>query len=114
MFSLNGAHSGHRLVSIKVEHIKEYENYFWVVIPNAEIKQSFTITGSFFTIVKRYAALRPKMTVTNRFFLHYNEGKCLTTPMGHNQFYKMPRRIAQYLNLPKPEQYGGNNVHMTR
>lgn len=109
IFGLNGAASGHRLVNIKVEHIKEYENYYWVVIPNAEIKQSFTITGSFFTIVKRYAALRPKKTVTNRFFLHYSQGKCAETPIGQNQFYKMPRKIAQYLGLPKTGQYSGED-----
>ncbi|XP_037024962.1 uncharacterized protein LOC119066538 [Bradysia coprophila] len=112
IFGLNGVYSGHKLVNIQIEHVKEYENYYWVLMPNAEINQSFTITGSYFAIVKRYAALRPKKTLTNRFFVHYAEGKCTEFPTGQNQFYKMPRRIANYLKLPKPESFSGSSFRL--
>ncbi len=110
IFSMHGAHSSRKLASIQIEHLKEYENYYWVLVPNAEIKQSFTITGALFNYVKRYLSLRPKKVYSNRFFLHYNDGKCSDVPMGHMQFYRMPRKIAQYLKLSKPEQYAGNEI----
>lgn len=82
---------------------------YWVIIPNAETKHSFTITGTFFNIVQKYAALRPKNARDNRFFLQYSEGKCSEQALGKNQFTKMPRKIAKFLNLPHPEQYTGND-----
>lgn len=97
-------------MNIKIGHVKEYENMYWVIIPNAETKHSFKITGAFFDIVQKYAALRPKNTRDSRFFLQYNDGKCNDQPLGKNQFYKMPRKIANYLKLPKPEQYTGSFI----
>lgn len=80
---------------------------FWVIIPNAETKQSFTISGTFFSIVQKYVAMRPKTANTNRFFLTYQEGKCTEQPHGKNKFNGIPRKIAKYLNLPQPELYSG-------
>lgn len=80
---------------------------FWVIIPNAETKHSYTITGTFFNIVQKYVALRPKNTIDNRFFVHYHDGKCTEQPFGKNRFNRIPRAIAKYLNLPESELYLG-------
>lgn len=79
----------------------------WVIIPNADTKDSFTISGTFFKIVQKYAALRPKNTTDNRFFVQYHEGKCTEQAVGKNQFCKIPRKIAKYLQLSEPERYSG-------
>lgn len=83
---------------------------FLVSIPKAtsNAKFSFTINGTFFHIVKKYAALRPANTKDNRFFLQYKAGKCNEQPIGINKFSDSPRKIAKYLKLPKPELYTGN------
>lgn len=113
IFGVNGVHSSKKLISIKPEHIKQYDDLILVTVPKTGTiaKISFTITGTFFNIVKKYAALRPGNAIDNRFFLHYREGECTAQPIGVNKFLEAPRKIAKYLKLPKPEQYTGDTLY---
>lgn len=79
-------------------------------LPNTKthIKRSFTITGAFYEILKRYIVLRPDNTKSDRFFLNYQNGKCIQQLIGINKFGSMPKEIAKYLNLPDPENYTGH------
>ncbi|KAJ6646733.1 hypothetical protein Bhyg_01947 [Pseudolycoriella hygida] len=110
IFGVNGAHSTSKLVNIRIDHIKEYEDMILVTVPKTETspKRTFTITGHFFSIVKKYMALRPPQSNT-RFFIHYKNSKCSTNPIGRNKFYAMPRRMADYLSLPETERYTVNS-----
>lgn len=73
-------------------------------------QQSFTITGVYFSIVKKYADLRPSHAFCDNFFLNYRYGKCTIQTIGKNKIFKMPQRIAIYLKLPEPERYTGNEI----
>lgn len=99
-----------KLLNLKVDHIKRYEDMFFVTIPKSESspQSTFTITGTFFNIVDKYADLRPENTKDNRFFVHYHQGRCTIQPMGRNKFLDMPRKIAKYLKLPESKRYTGN------
>ena len=98
-------------MNIKVEHIQQYDDMIVVSIPKADVNSvknvRFTITGTFFSIVQKYVALRPKHAKGNRFFLQLRDGKCCAQNIGQNKYYGMPRRIANYLKLPETERYTG-------
>lgn len=89
---------------------------FLVTIPDTKTKKprSFAITGPFFNIVERYASLRPLHANTNRFFLNFQKGKCTIQTIGRNKFYKMPGRIAAFLNLTDADSYTGNASHIDK
>lgn len=83
---------------------------FVVSIPKSEASSTnvrFTITGTYFSIVQKYVALRPKHAKDSRFFLQLRDGKCTAQNIGKNKYCGMPRRIANYLKLSKTERYTG-------
>ncbi|KAG4068834.1 hypothetical protein HA402_004982 [Bradysia odoriphaga] len=114
IFGINGVHSSSKLVNVIIDHIKVYEDLILVTIPKSETsaKRTFTVTGTFFTVMHKYLRLRPDNAMINRFFLHYRDEKCTLSPIGRNKFFEMPRRIAKYLKLPKPELYSTNSFRM--
>lgn len=83
---------------------------YFVIVPALDTKttteNSFAITGELLDIVRRYEQLRPKSVSSGKFFLNYQKGKCTSQTIGTNKFYKMPCRVARYLDLP--ELYTGN------
>ncbi len=87
-----------------------YSDTMLVQIKDSKNKgpRSFSVTGELFDIVKKYRNLRPPKILTNRFFVNYHKGKCTSRVIGKNKFSKMPREIATYLELDKPEKYAGN------
>lgn len=92
-----------------VEHVKIYDDLILVTIPRTDSypQSTFTITGTFFHIVRSYATLRPENSSSQRFFLKFYDGKCTSHYIGKNKFSAMPRRIATYLKLPEPARYSG-------
>lgn len=70
--------------------------------------RSFTLTGNFYNICKRYANLRPTNISENRFFLNYQNGKCTRQVVGINKFGRMATEIASFLKLPNPSEYTGH------
>lgn len=65
-----------------------------------------------FGIVQKYERLRPSHVKTDRFFINFQKGKCTVQTIGKLKFYKMPARIASYLNLPESHLYTGNFVQL--
>ena len=56
--------------------IRDYDNMLLIQIPitkNKKVRQFF-IDGEFYNIVKKYMALRPEKTKSDRFFLKYQNG----------------------------------------
>lgn len=90
--------------------IARYEDMYYVTISETKTGKpnSFGITGNFLNIVRQYEALRPSNVTSAKFFLNYQRGKCTVQTIGQNKFAKMPRRIADFLNLPNPDGYTGN------
>ena len=70
--------------------------------------RSFTLSGSFYNLCKRYANLRPTNISENRFFLNYQNGKCTRQVVGINKFGRMATEIASFLKLPNPSEYTGH------
>lgn len=110
IFGICGACQTHVLPQINVQHVKMYHDMCLVTLPNTKTKvpQSFTITGTYFSVVKKYADMRPYHVMCDNFFLNYRHGKCTVQTVGKNKIFKMPQRIATYLKLPEPERYTGN------
>lgn len=96
IFGLCGACRSHELPDVLLKHIKKYDDMYLVTIPltkNYE-ERSFAVTGTFFSIFEKYAALRPSAAKCDRFFLNYQKGKCTVQPIGKNKFYKMAGRYT--------------------
>lgn len=91
--------------------IARYDDMYYVTIPAQNTKtnreNSFAIRGSMLDIVRKYENLRPANVTSDRFFLNYQKGKCTVQVIGKSKFYKMPGRIAAYLNLPDAHRYTG-------
>lgn len=98
------------LVSTTVRHVREEGSIILVEIPgfNKQDSRSFTVMGKNVEIVKKYRSLRPQNCESKRFFLNYQKGKCTPQPIGINKFGAMPRKIAEFLNLPNPELFTGH------
>lgn len=112
VFGICGCCRSHELPNVFMENIRRYDDMYYVAIHRDDTKTTekhneFAITGPLLDIVRRYENLRPSHVTTNRFFLNYHHGKCTAQTIGKNKFYKMPHRIAEFLNLPFPELYTG-------
>lgn len=112
MFCMFGASRTHELPTIRMTDIARYDDMYFVTIPAKNTKtneeNSFAICGPMLDIVRKYENLRPAHATSDRFFLNYQRGKCTMQVIGKSKFYKMPRRIAQYLDLPDVDLYTGN------
>lgn len=118
-FGLMGACRSHEFPEIRLAHIKRYSDMYFVTLPKEFTKtkarkNEFAITGQLFHFVQKYEKLRPSHVKTDRFFLNFQKGKCTVQPIGKQKFYKMPFRIAEYLELEDPHLYTCNfEEHMT-
>lgn len=110
IFGVSGALRCDELTKIKIGDIQQHGDLLLVRIEETKTKvpRSFTITGSFYTIVQKYAALRNPNTKDDRFFVNFQKKKCTVQPIGRNKLSQIPRKIAQFLSLPEPNRYTGN------
>ena len=60
-----------------------------------------------------HITLRPTNELTNRFFIHYNKGKCTRQVIGKNKIREVPQTIASHLKLQNPKQYTGHCFRRT-
>lgn len=113
IFGLCGACRTDEFLHITVQDVVKHSESLYLVRfiqTKTKIVRSFTITGEFVAIAKKYIELRPTRADPNgRFFVNYQRGKCTTQFMGGNKFTHMPRRIATFLQLPMPERYTGKS-----
>lgn len=97
--------------------VKAQGDVIVVKIPKTKtnIIRSFTIENEYAAIVRTYMILRPPDAPTNRFFLNYRKGECTVPaqPIGKNQFLRMPKMIANFLDLPDAENYTGLSYRRT-
>lgn len=109
IFGVLGGCCAHELVSLTVQDVERHGKLLLVNIRETKTKvaRSFTISGSYYEIVKRYADLRPKKCVSNRFFVKHRQTKCTVQVIGINKFRGIPREIANYLQLAEPNRYTG-------
>lgn len=113
MFCMFGASRTHELPTIRVTDIARYDDMYYVTVPSKNTKtsekNSFAIRGPMLDIVRKYENLRPATATSDRFFLNYQKGKCTVQNIGKGKFYKMPNRIAEYLQLPNAHLYTGKS-----
>lgn len=112
-----GACRSNELYSMKLEDVRDLGSAFLVVIPNTKTKivRKFTITDSYYDIVKEYLKKRHEITSLTcpTFFMNYQNGKCTKQRIGINKFGAMGKKIAEYLKIPSPELYTGHSFRRT-
>ncbi|XP_031358722.1 uncharacterized protein LOC116182334 [Photinus pyralis] len=115
VIGITGACRKNELYNIKMTHIKDLDSAILFDIPNTKTKtpRQFTITGEFYNIVKKYAALRPADVPSDNFFVNYQKGKCTKQVIGINKLGNMPKQIATFLNLENPQNYTGHCFRRT-
>lgn len=117
IFGLNGACRRAELCSLKTKDIENTGSIVIVTLHDTKTKKKriFTITSECKGIeyYRKYASLRPKNVSHDRFFLFYKNGKCSVQPVGINSFAKMPKKIAEYLELPDSGSYTGHCLRRT-
>jgi len=113
IFGLAGACRTDEFPNICLHHVKMYEDMILVKIETTKTKivRSFTITGEFVPIVRKYMNLRPRKLITTRFFVNYQKAKCTAQVVGKNKFSKMPKEVACFLELADPEKYTGTDFY---
>ncbi|KAB0801684.1 hypothetical protein PPYR_03870 [Photinus pyralis] len=77
IMGLMGACRVCELSDMKVEDIKDFEGGVIITIPKTKTKivRTFTVTGQFFDIYKKYAKLRPPTVQSPFFFFKFPKGK---------------------------------------
>lgn len=115
VFGVAGACRKDELKNVKLQDLENHGELLLVKIPDTKTSKSrsFTISGEFYKIVKKYQDLRPPKFTSERFFINYRNGKCTVQVVGKNKFSTMPREIATYLNLPNIELYTGHSFRRT-
>lgn len=103
------------MTDLTVENIEDMQDMILVKIPKTknDKPRSFIIDQEFYSIYKKYAALRPKDIETNRFFLTYRNGECVKQVIGINTIGNMPKIAAKFLNLKDPDSYTGHTFRRT-
>ncbi|XP_037042629.1 uncharacterized protein LOC119078984 [Bradysia coprophila] len=115
IFAVCGSLKNGELRSIKYCDVELHGDLLLVKVEDSCTKsyRSFTITGQFCNVVKKYVALRPAHAPIERFFLNYQRERCTIQPIGKNKFARMPYKMAQYLKLPEPVRYTGQAFRLS-
>ncbi|XP_008556825.1 uncharacterized protein LOC103577789 [Microplitis demolitor] len=110
IFGICGACRRAELCSLTTENIQEKTSFLLVEIfaTKTSTMRQFIIDGDFYKIVKKYMDLRPQLSISKRFFLNFQKGKCTNQPIGLNKIGGVPKKIASYLKLPDASQYTGH------
>ncbi|CAH1381813.1 unnamed protein product, partial [Tenebrio molitor] len=59
-------------------------------------------------LYRKYARLRPANVPHEYFFISYRKAKCTVQRVSVHSFGKMPSTVAEFLKLPRPEEYTGH------
>lgn len=114
IFGIMGGCRRKELHDLKVDHVKDVDSLLLVHITNSKTKtfRSFTVTGKYYAICKKYLDLRP-VICDNYFFLNYKNGKCTSQNIGINKLGGMAKQVASYLRLPNTHLYTGHCFRRT-
>lgn len=111
IFGICGALRCDEISNIKFNDVEDIgNNKFIVSVKDTKtyMDRMFIIGPLFYSKVQEYMNLRPPEQFTDRFFIRYQEGKCLKQVIGKNKIGEIPRNIALYLGLPNPNRYTGH------
>lgn len=110
-----GACRRQELHNLKLNDVVNAHNTLIVHIMNTKnrIDRTFTVTGKYYEICKKYLNLRPNPCDNQNFFLRYFNGKCTVQNVGINTFGQMGKTVAAQLKLPNPESYTGHSFRRT-
>ena len=73
----------------------------------------FIVGNLFYSKVKEYIRLRPNDYASNRFFVRYENGKCIRQEIGSHTVGKVPARIASFLKIDNFQRYSGHCFRRT-
>ncbi|XP_049886289.1 uncharacterized protein LOC126380733 [Pectinophora gossypiella] len=115
IFGIMGACRRQELHNLKINDVIDAHNTLIVHIMNTKnrIDRTFTVTGKYYEICKKYLNLRPNPCNNQNFFLRYFKGKCTIQNVGINTFGQMGKNVAAHLKLPNPELYTGHAFRRT-
>lgn len=105
-----GACRAAELHSMQITDLEDHGSIFMVSVPNTKTKiaRKFTVTGNFYTIVKKYLNLRPTNISQTVLFFRFQNGKYHSQRIGINKFGAMGKDIATFLKLPDSSLYTGH------
>jgi integrase len=105
------------LYALKLENVIVKDDIILVKLPDTKTKicRSYAITNpNWVEVVKKYRKVRLKLSVSlNNFFLRYENGRCVNSPLGLNTIGAIPSRVAKFLKLEHPMDYTGHNFRNT-
>lgn len=107
----SGACRRDELTRMSIDDIEYKRDTIHVSVPRTKtnVSRMFVITdANWIELIKKYSNLRPDGVSNRRFFLTYRNGRCTWCPIGINTIAQVPRVIAEFLELPNPEQYTGH------
>lgn len=115
IFGIMGACRRQELYNLQFKDVQVFETTILVNIYNTKTKisRSFSITGCYYEVCKKYIELRPNPCSSPYFFLNFQAGKCTTQRIGINKFGYLGKVIANYLDLPNPELFTGHCFRRT-
>ena len=115
IFGICGAMRCEEITNTRVCDVEDLGDKFIVSIPDNknDYPGQFIIGNLFYDKIKHYISLRPKQEFTERFFIHYINGKCQSQNIGRHKIGEVPQLIAKYLNLRNPERYTGHCFRRT-
>lgn len=116
VFGIFGACRREELLVLRVDNIEDTGRFLIVTLEGTKNKSSrkFIITedDTVFqgcSLYRKYAALRPSGLENQRAFVDYRNGKCTRQFVGIHKIGRIPKQIAQFLNLDEPEKYTGHS-----
>lgn len=121
IFALHGACRRGELYKLNVEDIEDTGSILVITLHDTKTKKKriFTVTSDELNgingieLFRKYFSMRPNHVNHRKFFVYYKSGKCTVQPVGINSFANMPKKIAEYLQLPNSSSYTGHCLRRT-
>lgn len=110
VFGICGCLRCNEILNMKFNDVEDLGNRYLVTVAanKNDYSGQFIIGNLFYATVKKYIELRPKNLTTDRFFIHYVNGKCTNQHIGIHKIGEVPRFIAEYCQLPNADRYTGH------
>jgi hypothetical protein len=121
IIGISGACRREELTFLDVKNITDKGSYIIIQIPDTKtnVRREFTISPGNFEgldllgVFRTYFSLRPSPIEITRFFLGFRNGKCTRQAVGINAIGGVPKKIADFLNLPNSSNYTGHCFRRT-
>lgn len=108
-----GACRRRELTNLSIKDVTDYGDVIIVDIKETKtyVDRQFVIDEgvvedvNLLEIIRKYLSVRSKITATDRFFVRYRAGECISMPVGINTIGSFPKKIAEFLGLPNRAEY---------